>query len=113
MPALVLCHALSFRFVALKYNRLLSAFRAQALIQEFENRHKIWYTTPRTRNGEWPSGKAPGFGPGIRGFESLLPSQNENRSFDRSLFWLERFESPNDFCVAKDSGVRRSAVQQN
>ena len=26
--------------------------------------------------GEWPSGKAPGFGPGMRGFESLLPSQN-------------------------------------
>lgn len=26
------------------------------------------------RIGEWPSGKAPGFGPGIRGFESLLPS---------------------------------------
>ena len=24
----------------------------------------------------WPSGKAPGFGPGIRGFESLTPSQN-------------------------------------
>ena len=29
----------------------------------------------KTHNGEWPSGKAPGFGPGIRGFESLLPSQ--------------------------------------
>ncbi|MDB5164154.1 MAG: hypothetical protein JWS12_772 [Candidatus Saccharibacteria bacterium] len=25
--------------------------------------------------GEWPSGKAPVFGTGIRGFESLLPSQ--------------------------------------
>lgn len=25
--------------------------------------------------GEWPSGKAHGFGPCIRGFESLLPSQ--------------------------------------
>ena len=24
--------------------------------------------------GMWPSGKAPGFGPGIRGFESLHPS---------------------------------------
>ena len=24
--------------------------------------------------GGWPSGKAPGFGPGIRGFESLTPS---------------------------------------
>ncbi len=24
--------------------------------------------------GAWPSGKAPGFGPGIRGFESLRPS---------------------------------------
>lgn len=27
----------------------------------------------------WPSGKAPGFGPGIRGFESLHPSQNWTR----------------------------------
>ena len=27
------------------------------------------------RVGTWPSGKAPGFGPGIRGFESLRPSQ--------------------------------------
>ena len=25
-------------------------------------------------DGEWPSGKAPVFGTGIRGFESLLPS---------------------------------------
>ena len=25
----------------------------------------------------WPSGKAPGFGPGIRGFESLRPSHIE------------------------------------
>jgi hypothetical protein len=29
-------------------------------------------------DGEWPSGKAPGFGPGIRGFESLLPSHFYN-----------------------------------
>ena len=28
------------------------------------------------RNGMWPSGKAPGSGPGIREFESLHPSQN-------------------------------------
>lgn len=27
-------------------------------------------------DGAWPSGKAPGFGPGIRGFESLRPSHN-------------------------------------
>jgi hypothetical protein len=27
-------------------------------------------------DGEWPSGKAPGSGPGIRGFESLLPSHS-------------------------------------
>ena len=25
----------------------------------------------------WPSGKAPGFGPGIRGFESLHPSHEK------------------------------------
>ena len=29
------------------------------------------------RIGPSPSGKAPGFGPGIRGFESLRPSQME------------------------------------
>ena len=29
----------------------------------------------QVNNGESPSGKAPGFGPGMRGFESLLPSQ--------------------------------------
>ena len=28
-----------------------------------------------------PSGKAPGFGPGIRGFESLHPSQNKYTSY--------------------------------
>ena len=28
-------------------------------------------------NRGWPSGKAPGFGPGIRGFESLTPSQSD------------------------------------
>ena len=26
-------------------------------------------------DGDWPSGKAAGFGPVIRGFESLIPSQ--------------------------------------
>ena len=35
--------------------------------------------------GESPSGKAPGFGPGIRGFESLHPSQ-EKRVLEGSLF---------------------------
>jgi hypothetical protein len=29
----------------------------------------------RLDDGAWPSGKAPGFGPGIREFESLRPSQ--------------------------------------
>lgn len=28
------------------------------------------------RTGDSPSGKAPGSGPGIRGFESLIPSQD-------------------------------------
>lgn len=31
-------------------------------------------------NGMWPSGKAPGFGPGIRGFESLHPSQDVHQT---------------------------------
>ncbi len=32
----------------------------------------------------WPSGKAPGFGPGIRGFESLRPSQSDGIHMKRS-----------------------------
>lgn len=36
---------------------------------------QAWYNTEVPRdNGPSPSGKAPGFGPGIRGFESLRPS---------------------------------------
>ena len=31
--------------------------------------------------GMWPSGKAPGFGPGIRGFESLHPSHGKCPDF--------------------------------
>ncbi len=45
----------------------------------------------------WPSGKAPGFGPGIRGFESLHPSQEKClRSFDLRHFSILRrgFELP-------------------
>ena len=37
--------------------------------------------------GEWPSGKAPGFGPGMRGFESLLPSHDLRPLFGRKS-WL-------------------------
>lgn len=36
---------------------------------------QAWYNTEAPRDdGPSPSGKAPGFGPGIRGFESLRPS---------------------------------------
>ncbi len=35
-------------------------------------------------NGVWPSGKAPGFGPGIRGFESLHPSQISFNYFNQT-----------------------------
>ena len=39
--------------------------------------------------GVWPSGKAHGFGPCIRGFESLHPSHRKSlRSFDLRLFLL-------------------------
>ncbi len=41
-------------------------------------------------NGDWPSGKAPVFGTGIRGFESLIPSQKERTSMnssERLLLW--------------------------
>ena len=47
-------------------------------------------------NGAWPSGKAPGSGPGIRGFESLRPSHVKSGPSDRFLrgLWLW-FEIPN------------------
>ena len=44
--------------------------------------------------GEWPSGKAPGFGPGIRGFESLRPSQI--RKTLPVIDKLESLDSEND-----------------
>ena len=42
----------------------------------------------------WPSGKAPGFGPGIRGFESLRPSQI--RKTLPVIDKLESLDSEND-----------------
>lgn len=39
--------------------------------------------------GDWPSGKAPGFGPGIRGFESLIPSQLKSHSKEWLFNWLQ------------------------
>lgn len=45
--------------------------------------------------GMSPSGKAPGSGPGIRGFESLHPSQVEKISPERAK--LESLGSDNDF----------------
>ena len=35
--------------------------------------------SPPIHNGMSPSGKAPGSGPGIRGFESLHPSQDREK----------------------------------
>lgn len=41
--------------------------------------------------GDSPSGKAPGSGPGIRGFESLIPSQKNNfDDLSKLFFWLGR-----------------------
>jgi hypothetical protein len=39
-----------------------------------------------------PSGKAPGFGPGIRGFESLHPSQDKMFILN-ALSWLFIFDN--------------------
>ena len=52
-----------------------------------------------------PSGKAPGFGPGIRGFESLHPSQEKRRASAR-LFSLSRDCDliPRIFCLVKAGG---------
>jgi hypothetical protein len=42
-------------------------------------------------DGAWPSGKAPGFGPGIREFESLRPSQSSFSLFSSVMsVWLFR-----------------------
>ena len=38
-------------------------------------------------NGDWPSGKAPVFGTGIRGFESLIPSQAKALWYSAFLFY--------------------------
>jgi hypothetical protein len=43
-------------------------------LQNLNSRNKTTVNL-QVDNGMWPSGKAPGFGPGIRGFESLHPSQ--------------------------------------
>ena len=51
-----------------------------------------------------PSGKAPGFGPGIRGFESLHPSHENRQTFRSGVFHnLGRDPNPR-FCAAKDGG---------
>ena len=42
--------------------------------------------------GMSPSGKAPGFGPGIRGFESLHPSQDKMFILN-ALSWLFIFDN--------------------
>ena len=48
----------------------------QATLRTIDPLSQAWYNTEAPRSdGPSPSGKAPGFGPGIRGFESLRPSQ--------------------------------------
>lgn len=54
---------------------------------------QAWYNTEAPRSdGPSPSGKAPGFGPGIRGFESLRPSHIAHASthFFGGLFLYKR-----------------------
>ena len=46
----------------------------------------------------WPSGKAPGFGPGIRGFESLHPSQSRNHPFMGGFYFVWK-HSTSVLCV--------------
>ena len=47
----------------------------QATLRAIDPPSQAWYNTGVPRDdGPSPSGKAPGFGPGIRGFESLRPS---------------------------------------
>lgn len=60
-------------------NRRASTFnikRSPDKLRAIDPLSQAWYNTEAPRSdGPSPSGKAPGFGPGIRGFESLRPSQ--------------------------------------
>lgn len=62
----------------------------------------------------WPSGKAPGFGPGIRGFESLRPSQSKKV---RPCVWLSYFarraRDSNGFVRWTNPALGFSAVLKN
>ena len=56
-------------------------------------------------SGMSPSGKAPGSGPGIRGFESLHPSHEKSSDLLVWRFsWLECFELPSGIRWAKSAG---------
>ncbi len=47
--------------------------------------------------GDSPSGKAPGSGPGIRGFESLIPSHAKSSPIGGLFAWLViRIEHPSE-----------------
>lgn len=50
---------------------------------------QLWYN--KKRNGPSPSGKAPGFGPDIRRFESCRPSQAKSRVIS-SAFCLVKID---------------------
>ena len=49
------------------------------------------YSTIGLAVGDSPSGKAPGSGPGIRGFESLIPSHEIRLTICQSYFFLQIF----------------------
>ena len=81
-------------------------FECKARVNQIVSMTKtIWYDIAKYISqsiniGVSPSGKAHGFGPCIRGFESLHPSQNKNGLSGRFYFGYERFESPK-FCFSK------------
>jgi hypothetical protein len=67
------------------------SLRAKTLMRSY--RHPIIGTSP--------SGKAPGFGPGIRGFESLRPSQEIIERKKDVQFWASFYLAKNHYTLGK------------
>ncbi len=75
--------------VAYKYTPVLLELNRELPIERF-------YAKIVPVIGEWPSGKAPVFGTGIRGFESLLPSHEKTSPFGLVfLYAFGRFDFAN------------------
>ena len=66
------------------YSRSLGKFRKRNAPLPHSEKENIFSFSSFV--GDSPSGKAPGSGPGIRGFESLIPSQRKYFRFGGRIF---------------------------